>query len=137
MSILAVSPVTLSAIVITLSFAAGLNVYATVFSLGAMARLHWIVLPDGLESLSNVWIMVVSGVLFAVEVFADMIGSFACVSAGRTGSAPQEIPTRAVGWTGSKRSGADAVPHPKPRAAATKLQKGALLAAPRRFRSRP
>ncbi len=76
MSGLAVSPVTLAAIVITLSFAAGLNVYATVFSLGALARLHWIVLPDGLGSLSDTWIMVASGLLFLIEIFADKIPGF-------------------------------------------------------------
>ena len=76
MSVLAISPVTLAAIVITLSFAAGLNVYATVFSLGAMARLHWIVLPDGLGALSDTWIMVASGVLFGIEIFADKIPGF-------------------------------------------------------------
>ncbi len=76
MSELAVSPVNLAAIIIALSFAAGLNVYATVFSLGAMARLHWIVLPDGLGSLSNTWIMVASGVLFGVETFADKVPGF-------------------------------------------------------------
>jgi hypothetical protein len=76
MSHLAFSPTTLAAIVIALSFAAGLNVYATVFSLGAMARLHWIVLPDGLGSLSDTWIMVASGVLFLVEIFADKIPGF-------------------------------------------------------------
>lgn len=76
MPVLAVSPITLAAIVITLSFAAGLNVYATVFSLGAIARLHWIVLPDGLGSLSDTWIMVASGVLFGIEVFADKIPGF-------------------------------------------------------------
>jgi len=73
---LALSPATLTAIVITLSFAAGLNVYATVFSLGAMARLHWIALPDGLGSLSDTWIMVASGALFLVEIFADKIPGF-------------------------------------------------------------
>jgi hypothetical protein len=76
MSALAVSPGTLAAIVITLSFAAGLNVDATVFSLGAMSRLHWIVLPDGLGSLSHTWIMVASGVMFAIEIFADKIPGF-------------------------------------------------------------
>ena len=73
---LAISPVTLAAIIITLSFAAGLNVYATVFSLGAMARLHWIALPDGLGSLSDTWIMVASGALFVIEIFADKIPGF-------------------------------------------------------------
>jgi hypothetical protein len=76
MPTLAVSPTTLAAIVITLSFAAGLNVYLTVFSLGAMARLHWIVLPDGLHILIDPWVMVVSGVLFAGEFFADKIPGF-------------------------------------------------------------
>jgi len=76
MSHLPVSPVTLAAIIITLSFAAGLNVYATVFSLGAMARLHWIVLPDGLGALSDAWIMVASGALFGIEIFADKIPGF-------------------------------------------------------------
>jgi hypothetical protein len=76
MPVLSVSPATLAAIVIALSFAAGLNVYATVFSLGAMARLHWIVLPDGLGALSDTWIMVASGVLFLVEIFADKIPGF-------------------------------------------------------------
>jgi hypothetical protein len=73
---LAISPTTLAAIVITLSFAAGLNVYATVFSLGAMARLHWIMLPDGLGALSDTWIIVASGALFLVEIFADKIPGF-------------------------------------------------------------
>ena len=52
MPALPISPTTLVAIVITLSFAAGLNVYATVLSLGVLARLHWIVLPDGLHALA-------------------------------------------------------------------------------------
>jgi Domain of unknown function (DUF4126) len=76
MSALAFPASTLAAIVITLSFAAGLNVYLTVFSLGIMARLHWIALPDGLHALTNPWIMGVSGVLFAGEFFADKIPGF-------------------------------------------------------------
>ena len=76
MSALAVSPTTLAAIVITLSFAAGLNVYLTVFALGLMARLHWIMLPGGLEALNNSWIIGASGVLFAGEFFADKIPGF-------------------------------------------------------------
>ena len=77
MSVPPITPSTLAAIVITLSFAAGLNVYATVFSLGIMARLHWIVLPDGLHALRrDTWIMVVSGILFAGEFVADKIPGF-------------------------------------------------------------
>jgi Domain of unknown function (DUF4126) len=76
MAALPIPPTTLAAIVITLSFAAGLNVYLTVFSLGVMARLHWIALPSGLHMLTDTWVMVVSGILFAGEFFADKIPGF-------------------------------------------------------------
>ena len=45
------TPSTIAALVIAASFAAGLNVYATVLTLGVLARLHWAVLPGGLEML--------------------------------------------------------------------------------------
>jgi hypothetical protein len=76
MAALPIPPTTLAAIVITLSFAAGLNVYLTVFSLGVMARLHWIALPVGLHMVTDTWVMVVSGILFAGEFFADKIPGF-------------------------------------------------------------
>jgi hypothetical protein len=76
MPALSVTPTTLAAIVVTLSFAAGLNVYATVFSLGFMTRMHWIALPDGLQSLTNPWIMAAAGILFAGEFVADKIPGF-------------------------------------------------------------
>ncbi len=76
MPALPISPTTLAAIVITLSFAAGLNVYATVLSLGILARLHWIALPDGLHALADMWIMVASAILFAAEFVADKIPAF-------------------------------------------------------------
>jgi hypothetical protein len=70
------TPTNIAAIVIALSFAAGLNVYATVFSLGVMARLHWVALPTGLDSLANPWIIGVSALLFAAEFVADKIPGF-------------------------------------------------------------
>jgi hypothetical protein len=73
---LGISNGTLASVVIALSFAAGLNVYATVFALGLMARLHWVVLPGGLEALANIWILVVSGIMFAGEFVADKIPGF-------------------------------------------------------------
>jgi hypothetical protein len=73
---LAISPATLASLVIALSFAAGLNVYATVCSLGLMARLHWIVLPGELGALQNTWIIAVSAALFAGEFVADKIPGF-------------------------------------------------------------
>jgi hypothetical protein len=64
------------AFVIATGFAAGLNLYATSFSLGMMARLHWIELPVGLDVLANTWILSASGCLFALEVFADKLPGF-------------------------------------------------------------
>jgi hypothetical protein len=73
---LAISPSTLTSLVIALSFAAGLNVYATVCSLGVMARLHWIVLPGELGVLAHTGIIAVSGAMFIGEFFADKIPGF-------------------------------------------------------------
>jgi hypothetical protein len=67
------TPSTIAALVIASSFAAGLNVYATVLTLGLLAHAHWVALPPGLETLSNWWIIGVSGTLFAVEFVADKI----------------------------------------------------------------
>lgn len=64
------------AFVVAMGFAAGLNVYATALSLGAMARLHWIDLPLGLQPLANTWVLSASVVLFGIEVFADKIPGF-------------------------------------------------------------
>ena len=76
MDALALTPDAVASLVIAVSFAAGLNVYATVCSLGLMARLHWIVLPGELGALAHTWIIVVSGVLFVLELFADKIPGF-------------------------------------------------------------
>jgi hypothetical protein len=70
------TPSTIAALVIAASFAAGLNVYATVLTLGLLAHAHWVVLPPGLEALSNWWIIGVSATLFAVEFVADKIPGF-------------------------------------------------------------
>src|ERR1700741_5315514 len=70
------TPANIAALVIAASFAAGLNVYATVLTLGLLAHLHWVALPPGLETLSSWWIIGVSGTLFAVEFVADKIPGF-------------------------------------------------------------
>jgi hypothetical protein len=70
------SPSSIAALIVAASFAAGLNVYATVATLGILARFHWVQLPGGLESLQNPWIIAVAALLFAVEVFADKIPAF-------------------------------------------------------------
>ncbi len=70
------TPSTIAALVIAASFAAGLNVYATVLTLGLLAHAHWVALPPGLEAVSSWWVIGVSATLFAVEFVADKIPGF-------------------------------------------------------------
>jgi hypothetical protein len=66
----------LVAVIVTVSFAAGLNVYATVATLGLLARADLVVLPEPLALLSDWWVIGLSGALFIVEFFADKIPFF-------------------------------------------------------------
>jgi len=70
------SPSSIAALIVAASFAAGLNVYATVATLGLLARFHWVTLPGGLETLANPWIIGIASLLFVVEVFADKVPAF-------------------------------------------------------------
>ena len=63
-------------LIVALSFAAGLNVYATVATLGLLARAGVLDLPTGLHLLTSWWVIAASGALFAVEFFADKIPAF-------------------------------------------------------------
>jgi uncharacterized protein DUF4126 len=63
----------LAAFLIAVSFASGLNVYATVATLGVLARLEWIALPPGLEMLARSWTIGASAALFVIEFIADKI----------------------------------------------------------------
>ena len=47
----------LVAFLIAVSFAAGLNVYATVATLGLLARFNVLTLPGSLEVITNEWII--------------------------------------------------------------------------------
>jgi hypothetical protein len=58
------------------SFAAGLNVYATVATLGILGRFDVIALPSGLHLLQDWWVIAVALALFIVEFFADKIPAF-------------------------------------------------------------
>jgi hypothetical protein len=66
----------LVALVIAASFAAGLNVYATVATLGLLAHAGVLPLPPSLQLLSSWWVIAASGALFAIEFFADKIPAF-------------------------------------------------------------
>jgi len=63
-------------LIVAVSFAAGLNVYATVATLGLLAHAGFLALPSGLHILASWWVIAASGVLFAIEFFADKIPAF-------------------------------------------------------------
>lgn len=55
------------------SFAAGVNLYATVAILGLAARYHWVTLPPQFEVFNNNVVIGAAIVLYVVEFFADKI----------------------------------------------------------------
>jgi len=63
----------LFSVLIAISFAAGLNVYATVATLGLLAHTGVLPLPPDLRILSSWYVIACAGVLFLVEFFADKI----------------------------------------------------------------
>jgi hypothetical protein len=78
-SALAISSIPASelvALLVATSFAAGLNVYATVATLGLLAHAGVLPLPPGLQLLSSWWVISAGAVLFAIEFFADKIPAF-------------------------------------------------------------
>ena len=66
----------LIAVLAAVAFAAGLNVYATVASLGLLARFGHLPLPPGLQLLESGSVIAASVVLFVIEFFADKIPAF-------------------------------------------------------------
>src|ERR1700751_3185094 len=66
----------LVAMLVSVSFAAGLYVYATVATLGLLAHTGWVTMPGSLQVLGNWWVIGVSGVMFALEFVADKIPAF-------------------------------------------------------------
>jgi hypothetical protein len=66
----------LVALVVAVSFAAGLNVYATVATLGLLAHARVLTLPEPLHLLASWWVIGASVALFAVEFFADKVPAF-------------------------------------------------------------
>jgi hypothetical protein len=66
----------LFAVLTAISFAAGLNVYATVATIGLLAHAGVFPLPPGLQLLSSWYVVAGAGGLFLVELFADKIPVF-------------------------------------------------------------
>jgi len=63
-------------LIVAMSFAAGLNVYATVATLGLLAHTRLLELPSGLHLLTSWWVIGAAIALFAIEFFADKIPAF-------------------------------------------------------------
>jgi hypothetical protein len=55
------------------AFAAGLNIYATILALAAMHRFEIILLPEGMALLASTPVMIVAGILYAIEFVADKV----------------------------------------------------------------
>src|SRR5215472_17143876 len=64
------------AIAVVASFASGLNVYATVATLGLLSHFHAFELPPALDLLNSWPVIVAAAVLFGLEFFADKIPVF-------------------------------------------------------------
>ncbi len=72
----ALGPAEIVALIVATSFAAGLNVYATVATLGLLDRTGLIVLPPELALVGSWWVIGVASALFLVELFADKVPAF-------------------------------------------------------------
>lgn len=64
------------AIVVGAGFASGLNVYATVATLGLLGHAHVFQLPPALHALDSWPVIIAAGLLFVIEFFADKIPLF-------------------------------------------------------------
>src|SRR5512142_912825 len=63
-------------LLVAVSFAAGLNVYATVATLGVLGHTGAITLPQSLHLLASWYVIAAAVVLFGIEFFADKIPAF-------------------------------------------------------------
>jgi len=70
------TPDEITAALVAISFAAGLNVYATLATLGLLAHTGVLSLPAALHLLSSWWVIGASSALFLVEFFADKVPAF-------------------------------------------------------------
>ena len=69
-------PQQIMALLVATSFAAGLNVYATVATLGLLGHYHVLPLPGRLEVMSHWTVIAVAAAMFVIEFFADKIPYF-------------------------------------------------------------
>lgn len=69
-------PGRLTALLVAVSFAAGLNLYVTVAALGLLGRFHVLQLPPGLSLLDQTWVIALAIGLSVIEAVADKIPYF-------------------------------------------------------------
>jgi len=63
----------LIAIASVLGFASGIRLYLVLFVVGLAGHMHWVPLPAGLQLLAQPWVLGASGLMMAVEFFADKV----------------------------------------------------------------
>ena len=69
-------PGRLTALLVAVSFAAGLNLYVTVAVLGLLGRFHVLNLPPGLSALDQTWVIALAIGLSVIEAVTDKIPYF-------------------------------------------------------------
>jgi hypothetical protein len=63
----------LIAIASVLGFASGIRLYLVLFVVGLAGYMQWVGLPAGLQLLAQPWVLGASGLMMAIEFFADKI----------------------------------------------------------------
>jgi len=63
----------LIAVASVLGFASGIRLYAVLFVVGLAGYMQWVPLPTGLQLLAHPWVLGASGLMMAIEFFADKI----------------------------------------------------------------
>src|SRR5215471_13516104 len=69
----AMSPMETLSLVLGAGFSSGLNLYATVATLGLLQRFGVVHLPASLQVLSHPWVVGIAAGLYLIEFFADKI----------------------------------------------------------------
>jgi hypothetical protein len=88
------SPAEIVALLVAVSFAAGLNVYATVATLGLLGRTGLVELPGHLAPVADWWVIGIAGALWALEFVADKVPLFDVI--WNVGQAFIRVPVSAV-----------------------------------------
>jgi len=70
------NPVEILGLALGAGFSSGLNLYATVATLGLLQRFGVLHLPPGLQVLSHPWVLAIAIALYLLEFFADKIPYF-------------------------------------------------------------